>query len=58
MKKNIALPFLCSLLIHLNCFASENLPEQTSAEEKVIQYMTAQLKAFPQEKIYLHHDKP
>lgn len=58
MKKNIALPFLCSLLIHLNCFASENLPEQTSAEEKAIQYMTAQLKAFPQEKIYLHHDKP
>ncbi len=58
MKKNIALPFLCSLLIHLSCFAQENQPVQTAAEDKAIQYMTAQLRAFPQEKVYLHHDKP
>ena len=57
MKKSFVFPFLCCLLIHLSSFAQENQPEQTSAEDKAIQHMTSQLRAFPQEKVYLHLDK-
>lgn len=46
------------MLINLSSFAQENQPVQTAAEDKAIEYITAQLRAFPQEKVYLHHDKP
>ncbi|MDD4430037.1 MAG: hypothetical protein PHF61_01340, partial [Bacteroidales bacterium] len=58
MKKIIILPVLCCMLINLSSFAQENQPVQTAAEDKAIEYITAQLRAFPQEKVYLHHDKP
>lgn len=58
MKKIGFLFALCCLLTQLNAPVYANQPQSVSAEDMAIQYLTAQLRTFPQEKVYLHHDKP